>query len=91
MNSVFEESLWRGAVLPRLELEGMPRWISVAVASIAFGVAHANGAPPGILGVVLTTLFAVSVSSLALWTRSLVPGMVAHMIADVAILGPLAT
>ncbi|WP_415078393.1 type II CAAX prenyl endopeptidase Rce1 family protein [Microbacterium sp.] len=52
--------------------------------------AHYAGAPSGLVGVTLATLFGAGAGLLALWSRSLLPGMLAHMIADIAIIGSLA-
>lgn len=90
-NAIFEEALWRGAVNHGLMAAGIGRITALCIGSAAFGVAHLHGAPPGLLGVALASVFAFSMSLLTAWSQSLVPGIVAHAIVDIAILAPLAT
>jgi membrane protease YdiL (CAAX protease family) len=90
VNAVFEEALWRFAVVQSLIFAGAPLKVAVVVSAASFGTAHLNGAPPGVLGIVSTFGFGLAASVLFIRSRSLLPGVLGHFIADVAIIAPLA-
>jgi membrane protease YdiL (CAAX protease family) len=72
---VWEEVVFRGFLLTRLQVLLKRRWLTVLIGAAAFGAVHSYEGPLAmsvifVLGIVLGTLF--------VWRRSLVPGVVYH-------------
>lgn len=81
-NSVHEEILWRKLFVGA----GVNRFVLV----LGFGLTHINALPDGVWGVIMTAAFAYG----SLWfvdrcAGSILFPVAAHIVADVAILGPL--
>ncbi|HEY4269602.1 MAG TPA: CPBP family intramembrane glutamic endopeptidase [Galbitalea sp.] len=81
-NAFGEEILWRGALL-----ETQAQWpvaVTYAVQAGSFGLAHLNGTPVGIPGLVVTAAFACA----ALWCHrryGLLASIVLHSAADLVL------
>lgn len=74
---IWEEVAFRGFLLTRLQVVLRRWWLTVPVGALLFGMGHVWQGPmaammTAVLGVVLGVLFA--------WRKSLVPGMVLHLI-----------
>jgi membrane protease YdiL (CAAX protease family) len=85
---VVEETLYRGYSLERLSTVSEHRWLGALLPLLAFELAHIPswGLVPALTalipGFVLTVLY--------LWRRDLIANMVAHAVANVVLLVPLA-
>lgn len=88
-NAIFEETLWRWAVPAILIRSGVSPAGAITISSLAFGVAHFNGLPPGVLGVVLTCVFALLSFWLVRVSGSLLPSICVHAVIDMALIMPL--
>lgn len=85
--AVFEEMGWR-VVLPGLRSEPGRRIVWLGFVSLCFGLSHLHGLPGGLVGVVASGLFGFAMAMVREWSRgSLVACVVAHVLADVALLG----
>ena len=87
--AIFEETLWRWAVPTILIRSGISPAGAITISSLAFGVAHFNGLPPGVLGVVLTCGFALLSFWLIRVSGSLLPSICVHAVIDMALIMPL--
>jgi sodium transport system permease protein len=80
--AVFEELAFRGFILSGLQRRLSP-WSAVLISSAFFALYHMNvfqAAPAFVMGAVLGTL--------TLWSRSIVPAMVFHLIYNILLLAP---
>jgi membrane protease YdiL (CAAX protease family) len=80
--AVFEELAFRGFILSGLERRLSP-WSSVVISSAFFALYHMNvfqAAPAFVMGAVLGTL--------TLWSRSVVPAMVFHLLYNTLLISP---
>ena len=86
INAYVEESMWRRELI--FAFEGTSRGSTPAIvgSSISFGLAHLWALPGGWSGMTLTLLFSVETAAVNQWTRSMVPSLVGHFAADVALL-----
>jgi uncharacterized protein len=86
VNAVAEEAFWRaffGAAL----LEGAAsRPPAILGQGLGFGLMHLYGFPDGWLGVAATTVFGITAMLLSVRSGSIWPAIIAHGIADTAIL-----
>lgn len=87
-NAIYEEFLWRAA-LTRLHGSKLSV-VGVLILSVGFGLAHINGTPGGITGMIYTALFGA-----AMWTlrclagNSVAPCIAVHFAADLILIGGL--
>jgi len=88
-NSVTEEIVWRRAAAAALAPD-FGTFLALTMSSLSFGVAHyAFGAPGGFSGAMAAAVFGASQGCLHLWSRSLVPPILVHVIVDIFILTKL--
>ncbi|WP_036947617.1 CPBP family intramembrane glutamic endopeptidase [Luteimicrobium xylanilyticum] len=83
-NSFYEELLWRGALLvgPRRS------YGTVLASSVGFGLAHANGLPDGLAGVLLTFTLGLVLCWVVSHQKGRLPLAIAtHVICDIVLLG----
>jgi membrane protease YdiL (CAAX protease family) len=84
-NAVFEEVIWRGAVMQSLE-SAFGRGAFVCVLQAAgFGVWHFRGFPSGVIGSALAGIFALMMGILRMRGRGMLAPFVAHLCADTTI------
>ena len=76
-----EEILYRGYLQRQFESLTNNRWIALVLQSILFGVSHGY---QGIGAMVRITVLGVAFGLMAIWRRSLRPGMIAHAWTDAA-------
>lgn len=89
-NAVLEELIFRGLLYEALAAE----WgvtVAVGVSALLFGLAHIYGYPPGQIGAVLATGYAVALGFLRWWTGGLGLVVACHVAADGTIFGILAS
>jgi len=78
----WEEVVFRGFLLTRLQVVFRRWWLTVTTGSLVFGVIHGY---QGILAMALITGLALVMSLLFVWRRSLVPSMVVHWMNNVGV------
>jgi len=87
VNAVFEEALWRVAIVDALVGRGLRTFVAVLISASLFGLAHLVAVPSGITGVTLTFAFALLSSALIrLRNGSVVPSIIAHVVVDVVVI-----
>ncbi len=89
-NALLEELIFRGLLYEALAAE----WgvaVAVAVSAVLFGLAHVYGYPPGQLGAVFATGYAVALGLLRWWTGGLGLVVACHVGADATIFAILAS
>ncbi len=57
--------------------------------AVAFGVAHVNGVPNGLVGILLAAVWALMLSYLRLRTGGMLATYLAHVVADATIVAVL--
>jgi uncharacterized protein len=86
VNALLEEALFRGILLDALESQ-----IGIVAAVLAqafvFGMLHRQGYPPGLVGIVLATLFGLMLGWLRVKSRGLAAPLIVHIAADATIFG----
>lgn len=94
--AALEESVWRWLV-PRALEAFVPRRVAWVLAALLFAIAHmpavsamAFGGPPNFLVPLAALALGLFLGVLATGVGRVVPGFVAHVLFDVAILGPFA-
>jgi membrane protease YdiL (CAAX protease family) len=84
-NAAFEEVLWRGVIMQSLESAfGRGTFVCILQA-VGFGVWHFRGFPSGVVGSVLTAIFALMMGILRMRGRGMLAPFVAHVCADATI------
>ncbi|MCB9676289.1 MAG: CPBP family intramembrane metalloprotease [Alphaproteobacteria bacterium] len=84
VNATLEELVWRGVF--QSELEGaVGRAAAVWVQAASFGLAHAQGFPRGVVGVLLAGGWAVLLGWLRQRSGGLLAPVLAHLVADAVI------
>jgi membrane protease YdiL (CAAX protease family) len=73
--ALWEEVIFRGFVMTRLQAILRRWWLTIPVASIVFGAIHGY---EGLLAMIMITILALVMSVLFVWRRSLVAPMVLH-------------
>ena len=73
MAPLAEEIIFRASIQGSLK-EGMPRWIAIIVASLVFGVMHANP-----IGIIYATALGIMMGWLYSKFNSIIPSMVFHL------------
>lgn len=76
-----EEITFRGYFLRQFEALTQTRWAAVALQAILFGVAHGY---QGLTACLKITLIGIMFGVLAVWRKSLRPGVIAHVWTDIA-------
>lgn len=84
VNAVLEELVWRGVFTDALERTVSPAF-AIAAQAVSFGLAHAQGFPRGIVGVVLAGSWAAMLGWLRRRSDGLAAPIVAHVVADASI------
>lgn len=75
-----EELVFRGYFQRQFEVLAGSRWIALALQAVLFGVSHGY---QGIEACVKITVIGALFGLLAIWRRSLRPGMIAHAMSDI--------
>jgi len=84
VNAALEELIFRGLFWEIVAKE----WnavVALVVTAILFGLGHLHGYPPGLLGVVLASLYGVALGLLRWWTGGLALAVACHVCADATI------
>jgi membrane protease YdiL (CAAX protease family) len=84
VNALLEELYFRGVLFDAFASQLGER-AALIVQALAFGVGHANGYPPGAVGVGLATLYGLLLGVLRLWSGGLGASFLAHVVADATI------
>ena len=79
MAGICEEFMYRGFAPDHLVRWGLPLWAAVAIATLAFGLAHGY---KSLAGMLRTALIGLVVAVPVLVTGTLLPSMIAHTIMD---------
>ena len=75
--ALWEETVFRGFLLTRLHVLVRRWWLVVPVGSVAFAAGHIYQGP---LAVVMTGVLGLILGSLFIWRKSLIPGIVFHLL-----------
>jgi membrane protease YdiL (CAAX protease family) len=89
-NAAMEEFVWRGLLVGLLSKIGVAPALIGGLQAISFGLAHIRGIPGGVVGVMLTTGFALVQYRIVIRSRNIGGAIIAHWIADIAIFAYLA-
>jgi membrane protease YdiL (CAAX protease family) len=84
LNAILEELIFRGVFYMAI----VGDWgtaFAVLVTGAAFGVSHATGYPPGMLGVAMATTYGICLGCLRAWTGGLGLAIGCHVCADATI------
>lgn len=76
---VYEETVFRGFILPRMRRIFGSWTIAIIVSSVAFTLLHAYQGP---MGMAMVLMLSLVLSVIFVWRRSLVPCIVAHAVTD---------
>ena len=79
MAGITEEFLYRGFAPDHLMRWGLPPWVAMAIATLAFGFAHGY---KSLVGMLRAALFGLVVAVPVLATGTLLPSMIAHALMD---------
>jgi hypothetical protein len=85
LNASLEELIWRQQLVNVLLRTGVSSTMTGALQAMSFGLAHVRGIPGGVVGVILTTGFALAAHQIVRRSGTVITGVVAHWIADIAI------
>ncbi len=88
-NALGEEFLWRGAILEALDRTLGRGWLPVVLQAASFGLAHIMGFPRGWIGVALATVYGLMMGIVRRRSRGMLAPIVAHVFADMTIVGIL--
>lgn len=88
VNAVLEEAVWRGILMQWLCPWTGPAG-AVLIQAVSFGFAHWNGIPSGWSGVLLAGGYGLILGRLVLRSGTLLPAILAHVAADIAIFAML--
>ena len=91
LNALAEEALFRGIAWAALEDGLGSSGVAFALQALAFGLAHINGFPRGLSGVVLAGIYGLMMGELRRRTGGLLLPWAAHVFADSVIAALLAT
>jgi len=80
---IWEEVVFRGFLLTRLQAVFKRWWLSIGAGSVLFGLIHFYQGP---LAMILISVMAVILSILFVWRKSLLPCMVLHWLHNVGVL-----
>jgi membrane protease YdiL (CAAX protease family) len=84
LNAVLEELVFRG-VLWEAVVKEWNATVALAVTAALFGLSHFHGYPPGLLGIVLASLYGVALGLLRWWAGGLGLAVACHISADATI------
>lgn len=84
VNGAIEDSIFFGILLTPLLRHFSPP-AAVTMTAIAFGVAHFNGVPNGVVGVLLAASWALMLGYLRMRTNGMLATYLAHIVADATI------
>jgi uncharacterized protein len=84
VNAAAEEAICRGILMEALETRYGPAQ-AVALQALIFGAMHANGIPPGLIGIFLSTLYGWMLGRLRQKADGLLACCLAHFVADLTI------
>jgi membrane protease YdiL (CAAX protease family) len=84
LNALLEEVVFRGVVQDALESQFRPI-TALLLQAIIFGIAHYQGYPMGILGVVLAAIYGLMLGWLRNWAGGLAAPVLVHVFADATI------
>lgn len=85
INGGVEDSIFFGILLTPL-LRYFPRQWAITLIAVAFGIAHLNGVPNGLAGVILAGAWAVMLAYLRARTEGMLATYLAHIVADATII-----
>ncbi len=84
LNGLFEEVIFRGILMHALRSEvGLNA--AIIIQSVAFGLGHAHGYPPGAIGIVLASIYGLVLGLLRLYAQGMAAPILAHVTADATI------
>ena len=83
-NSILEEFVWRGTLLPWLR-QVFPTPVAILIQALSFGAAHWHGLPSGLSGACLATLFGMLLGFITVYRKNLFAPILAHCFADIAV------
>ncbi len=75
-----EEAIFRGYLQQQFEAITGSAWLAVLIQAVIFGVSHGY---QGVRNVIAITIFGALFGAVALWRRSLKPGMILHAWTDI--------
>jgi membrane protease YdiL (CAAX protease family) len=84
VNALLEEIMFRGILLDALDAQ-LGSLGAILIQGVAFGVVHAHGYPPGVIGMLLASLYGLMLGLLRLQAGGLVAPCIAHVCADATI------
>lgn len=84
VNGAAEDSVWSG-VLMTAARGTMPAPVAIAVTALSFGIAHLDGVPNGLIGVVMVVAWGIVLTILRLRTGGMLATYIAHVLADATI------
>lgn len=84
-NALLEELIFRGAMMRALEAVFADFKIPIILQALAFGLAHWNGIPSGIVGAMLAAFYGLLVGALRRSSGGLLSPFIAHIGADATI------
>lgn len=88
VNGAIEDSIFFGVLLTPL-LRHFPSGLAVVMTALAFGLAHFNGVPNGLVGIVLAGTWALMLGYLRTRTGGMLATYLAHVVADATIVAVL--
>lgn len=83
-----EDSIFFGVLLTPL-LRHFPSGLAVIMTALAFGLAHFNGVPSGLAGIILAATWALMLAYLRMRTGGMLATYLAHVVADATIVAVL--
>ena len=78
--AIWEEIAFRGFMLTRLQSIFRRWWLTIPIGAVLFGFGHGYQGP---LAIVQTMLLGIVMGVLFWWRKSLVPGIVFHLLNNV--------
>jgi membrane protease YdiL (CAAX protease family) len=88
VNGAIEDSIFFGVLLTPL-LRHLPSGLAVVMTAVTFGLAHFNGVPSGLVGIVLAATWALMLGYLRTRTGGMLATYLAHVVADATIVAVL--
>ena len=78
VNSLLEESIFRGVLLDALDSQLGPWWACL-IQAVMFGIGHRHGYPPGVVGMLMASVYGLLLGLLRLQSQGLVAPFLAHI------------
>ena len=85
LNAALEEYVFRGVLYDAVSAE-YGRWIAVFATGLLFGLGHAWGYPPGVVGIILASVYGIVQGLLRLQSGGLLWPWISHVVADATIM-----